>query len=78
MLRSDSDPYLFLFTLLLFQSRHLKRHLTFSCDLCHMVNHLISHLTFLAHDRLIVLTGPLFYCLDRLLFTFSIVPPYCA
>jgi len=40
-----------------------------------MVNHLTSHLTFLAHDRLIVLTDPLFYCLDRPLFIFSIVSP---
>ena len=77
MLRSSSAP--FYFSLPYFFSSHvtLECHLTFSRDLCHMVNHLISHVTFLAHDRLIVLTDPLFYCLDRLLFTFSIVPAYC-
>jgi len=63
-------PFIFFFTLLLFQSRDLERHLTFSRDLCHMVD----HLTFLSHDHPIVLASSLFYYLDRLLFTFSIVP----
>jgi len=45
-----------------------------SRDLRHMVDHLIGHLTFLSHDHLIVLTDLLFYCPDRLLFTFLIVP----
>ena len=67
MLRSSSAPLYFSFTLLLFQSRDLKRHLTFSRDLCHMVDHLTSHLTFLLHDCLIVLTSSLFYCLDHLI-----------
>jgi len=73
VLRSSSPPFYFS-TLLLFQSRDLERHLTSPRDLRHMVDHLISHLTFLSHDHLIVLTDPLFYCSNRLLFTFPIVP----
>ena len=38
-------PHFIFFTLPLFQSRDLERHLTFSCDLRHMVDHLTSHLT---------------------------------
>jgi len=38
-----------------------------------MVDHLTGHLTSLSHDHVIVLTGSLFYCLSRLLFTFPIV-----
>jgi len=63
-------PFYFSFTLLLFQSRDLEHHLTFSRDLCHMVDHLTSHLTFLSHDHLIVLTA---YC-SR----FPLFPPYCS
>ena len=59
MLRSGSAPILFFFTLPLFQSRDLKRHLTFSRDLRHMVDHLTGHLTFLSHDHLIVLNRPI-------------------
>jgi len=39
-----------------------------------MVDHLTRSLDHLSHDRLIVLTDPLFYCSNYLLFTFLIVP----
>ena len=48
MLRSGSTPhFIFLLSYFFFQSHDLERHLTFSHDLRHMVDHLTSHLTFI-------------------------------
>jgi len=74
MLRSGSAPILFSFTLPLFQSRDLSRHLTFSRDLRHMVDHLTRSLDPYITCSPYCSNRLLFYCSNRLLFTFPIVP----
>jgi len=58
MLRSGSAPILFFPFTSPFRSRDLSYH---------MIYHLTGHLTFLSHDRLIVLTGSLFIAIVRLI-----------